>query len=151
MIILNDDGEIVAEGICQSVDSDSILHSCDEPLGKDDVIVQIVKCINLDFVPAVVIFGSRIWKLSHAIHDGWSIRDHLRRAEYNVAVYARNHPKKKKVRPYDLGERNPRILRTKREQQLLTLESVNLVASKMCCPKNCCQHFLREKIMALRK
>ena len=145
--LLNDGGDIVAEGICQSVDS----KSNDEPLGEDQVVVQIVKCLNLDFVPADTIFGTRTWQLSHAIHGGWSLLDHLRRHEYNAAVYARDHPKRKGVRPYELGERNPRVVRTKREEQLLTLESVNLVASKMCCSKNCCQPFPREKIMALRK
>jgi len=36
-------------------------------------------------------------------------------------------------------------------KQLLTQESINLVASKVCCSKNCVQPFLREKIKVLRE
>ena len=144
--LLNDGGDIVAEGICQTVDFEKILQSNDELVSEDQVVVQIVKCLNLNFVPADTIYGTKKWKLSHAIHDGWSLLDHLRVDQYNTAVHARDHPKRKGVRPYELGQRNPRFLRTKREVELLTLESVNLVASK-----NCCQPFPREKIMALRK
>lgn len=143
--LLNDGGNIVAEGICQSMGSECLLDSDDEPLREDQILVQIVKCLNLDFVPSDTIFGSRKWNLSHAIHEGWSLLDHLRRDQYNVAVYARDHPKRKGVRPYALGQRNHRVVRTKREDQLLTAESVNFVSTMACCSKSCCQLFPREK------
>lgn len=68
--LLNDGGDIVAQGICQSVGSECLLESRNESLREDQIVVQIVKCLNLDFVPADTIFGTRIWNLSHAIHDG---------------------------------------------------------------------------------
>lgn len=77
--LFNDEGGIVAEGICQSIGSEFLLDSDDEPIREDQVLVQIVNCINLDYVPADSIFGSRKWSLSHAIHNGWSLRDHLQR------------------------------------------------------------------------
>ena len=77
--LLNDGEDIVAEGACQSLDSEFVLESNIEPLGEDQVVVQIVKCLNLDFVLADTIFGTRKWKLSHAMYDGWSPHDHLRR------------------------------------------------------------------------
>ena len=97
--LLNDGLDIVAECICQSVDSDFVLEN-DEPLGEDQVAVQIVKCVNVDVIPADTIFGTRKWQLTHAICEGWSLHDHLRRDQYNAAVYARDHPKRKGVRPY---------------------------------------------------
>ena len=39
--LLNGSGDLVAEGICQSVDSEFVLEN-DEPLGDDQVVVQIV-------------------------------------------------------------------------------------------------------------
>lgn len=81
------------------MDSEFVLEN-DEPLGEDQIAVQIVKCLNLDFVPADIIFGTRILQLSHALCDGWSLLDHLCGNQYNVVVYARNHPKRKGVRPY---------------------------------------------------
>ena len=101
--LLNDGGDIVAEGVCQSLDSEFVLESNNKPLGEDQVVVQIVKCLNLDFVLADTIFGTRKWKLSHAMYDGWSLHDHLRRDQYNVVVYARDHPRRKGVRLYQSG------------------------------------------------
>jgi hypothetical protein len=150
VVLLNDSGVAVAEGVCRN----SHPHDCidENQLGTDDVGVVIWESLNHSEVDPTHRFSLRRWPLRNVTIDGVSLRDHERRyMEKQIEVLANTRPRKG-LRKYEtLARSTPTTSNEPKRQRFLGEESIREVATKDCCVHRCCQLFPRDKLKAIRE
>ena len=144
--LYNDDGELVGEGTCHSVNSDLVLGA-NGPLGDTHVLVHISKLHSEVDIPHERVYSLVAWPIQLVHCCGESLKDHEARDNLNRAQAALlNLSSSMFARPYTSAMRNlPRETGLK-SKKLLTQESINAVSSKVCCSQNCIEPFPRWKI-----
>jgi hypothetical protein len=149
VVLLNDSGVPVAEGICRNTHP----HDCvdENPLGPDDVGVMILDSLVHSEMDPTHRFSLRRWPLRNVTIDGVSLREHEQRyMELEMELQSTMRPRKGQ-RKYDtLARPTPSATDCKR-QRLLGEESIREVATKDCCAHHCCQLFPRDKLKAMRE
>ena len=97
-------------------------------------------------------FSLCAWHIREVYYNGASLYDHEQRSIYNKAVKdSRNKKPKGNHRPYEFHSPREAIESVSRVDVRLSAESINVMASKIFCFRNCVQPFSREKIFTLRK
>ena len=93
VVLLNDVGVPVADGICRNSDPRECVHA--NSLGLHDVGVCILNSLLPLEVPATWRFSLRRWPLRRVLHDEVNLWDHERRLEQTkLALLANTHPRK---------------------------------------------------------
>jgi hypothetical protein len=149
VLLLNDTGVVVAEGICRNTHP----HDCidQSPLGPDDVGIVILESRVHSEVDPTHRFSLRRWPLRNVTIDGVSLREHEQRHMQFEREMQSNMRPRKGQRKYDtLARPTPSATDCKR-QRLLGEESIREVATKDCCVHRCCQLFPRDKLKAIRE
>jgi hypothetical protein len=95
-------------------------------------------------------FTLHVWNIRHAFYVGASLYDHDQIAIYKQALEDWNLKKHVGARLYEYSKQPKLPMRMMKAERLLSMEDINLVASKICCKLNCIQPYLRKKILALR-
>ena len=151
-IILHTSNRVsVGKGMCQSISSNLVVD-CHGPLGDDYVVVQVVETFDELQIPLDWMFSLRAWHIREVYYNGASLYDHEQCSIHNKAVKdSRNKKQKGNHRPYEFHSCREAIESISRVDVRLSAESINAVASKICCSRNCVQPFPREKIFILRK
>ena len=97
-------------------------------------------------------FSLCAWHIREVYYNGASLYDHEQRRIYSKAVKdSRNKKRKGNHRPYEFHSLREAIELVSHADVRLSAESINTVASKICCSRNCVQPFPHEKIFTLRK
>ena len=148
--LTNEAGDDVAKGVIQNVDTDFVWDLNGEPLGEDRVAVQIAQSLNEEEAPSVWMWSIHSWHIKRVILNGFTLYDHEQNHIYKMAVQASGRRVRAGVRPYETTRVRTETNTPPRKETLLTTESIAAVATKECCPKNCCQHFPRREILPLR-
>ena len=149
VMLLNDNGVVVAEGICRNSHPQDCID--ENPLGPDDVGVVILESLVHSEVDPTHRFSLRRWPLSNVTLDGVSLRVHEQRHMQIERELQSNKRPRQGLRKYDtLARLAPSATDCKR-QRLLGEESIREVATKDCCVHRCCQLFPREKLKAIRE
>ena len=148
VVLLNDIGDPVADGICRNTDPRECVDA--NPLGVDDVGVCILNSLLPSEVPCTWRFSLRRWPLRRVLHEGVSLWDHGRRhKQMESALLAAMRPRKG-LRRYD-SSRVPLEDKERRRDRILEDGSIRIVSAKDCCARKCCQFFPRDKIRSLRQ
>ena len=149
VVLLNDAGVVVAEGICRNTHPEDCID--ENPLGPDDIGVMILESLVHSEVDPTHRFSLRRWPLSNVTLNGVSLRVHEQR-HMQIERELQSHKRPRKgQRKYDtLARAAPSATDCKR-QRLLGEDSIREVATKDCCVHHCCQLFPREKLKALRE
>ena len=148
VVLLNDVGVTVADGICRNSDPSECVDA--KPLGLHDVGVCILNSLLPLEVPATWRFSLRRWPLRSVLHDEVSLWDHERRHEQTKLALLANTRPRKGLRRYE-SNRAPRGDKKYRRDRILGDDSIRLVSTKDCCWRKCCQFFPRDKIRSLRQ
>ena len=148
VVLLNDLGVPVANGICRNSDPRECVDA--NPLGLHDVGVCILNSLRPLEVPLTWRFSLRRWPLRRVLHEEVSLWDHGRRHEQVQSTLISNTRPRKGLRRYD-SSRVPPEDKERRRDRVLGDDSIRLVSAKDCCAKRCCQIFPREKIKSLRQ
>ena len=127
----------VGKGMCQSISSNLVVD-CHGLLGDDRVAVQVVETFDESQIPLDWMFSLCAWHIREVYYNGASLYDHEQRSIYNKAVNnSRNKKRKKNHRPYEFHNRREAIESVSCTDVRLSAESINAVASKICCSRNC--------------
>jgi len=149
VVLLNDNGVAVAEGICRNTNPQDCID--ENQLGTEDVGVVILESL----IPAEMDpnhrFSLRRWPLRNVTIDGVSLRDHERQHLENQKELLENVRPRKGMRKYDTLARSTPLVNEPKRQRLLGEESIREVATKDCCVHRCCQLFPRDKMKAIRE
>ena len=149
--LYNDDGELVGEGTCHSVNSDLVLGD-NGPVGDTHVSVHISKSHSEVDIPHEHVYSLVAWPIQLVHRCGASLKDHEARDSLNRAQVALlNCSSSMSGRPYISAMRNSPRETGLKSKELLTQESINAVSSKVCCSQNYIQPFPRWKIRAFRE
>ena len=90
MILTNDLGVDVAQGICHSVNADLIIDNDGMPLDNDCVAIQIAESLVEDEVSFEWMFSMRMWHICTVFLNRASLYDYDQRHIYKVAAHAMN-------------------------------------------------------------
>jgi hypothetical protein len=82
VVLHNETGLPVAEGICHSVNS-SLILGADGPQGDSLVAVQILKSLHVAYVPEDWRYSLRAWPIDRVYLNGASLKDHEDRDKFN--------------------------------------------------------------------
>ena len=146
--LYNDEGLLVGEGTCHSVNSDLALGATG-PLGDTHVAVFVAKSHSEDHLPQEQVYPLVAWPIQYVHCRGASLQDHEARDNFNrIQAALLNPPSLTSSRPYTSTIRNPPRETSVKTKDLLTQESINVVSSKTFCSQNCVQPFPRAKIRA---
>ena len=146
--LYNDEGLLVGEGTCHSVNSDLVLGATG-PLGDTHVAVFVAKSHSEEHLPQERVYSLVAWPILYVHCRGASLQDHEARDNFNrIQAAVLNPPSLTSSRPYASTIRNPPRETSVKTKDLLTEESINAVSSKTCCSQNCVQPFPRAKIRA---
>jgi hypothetical protein len=149
--LYNEDGVLLGEGTCHSVNSDLVLGATG-PLGDSHVAVFVAKTHSEEHLPKERVYSLVAWPIKYVHCRGASLHDHEARDNFNcIQAALLNPPSSTAARPYTSTVRNPPRQTSVKAKDLLTRESINSVSSKTCCSQNCVQPFPREKIRAFRE
>ena len=74
--LTNEDGDYVAKGVCQSVDSSVVLETDGRPLGSEVVCVQIAESLLETEIPFGWIYSLCAWPIKRVLLNGASLHDH---------------------------------------------------------------------------
>ena len=97
-------------------------------------------------------FSLCAWHICEVYYNGASLYDHEQRSIYNKAVKdSRNKKQKRNHRPYEFHRHREAIESISHTDVKLSLESINAIASNICCSRNFVQPFPHKKIFILRK
>ena len=89
-------------------------------------------------------FSLRAWHIREVYYNGASLYDHEQCSIYNKAVKdSRNKKQKENHIPYEFHRRREAIESISHAHVRLSVESINAVASTICCSRNCVQPFPR--------
>jgi hypothetical protein len=149
VLLKDESGDTLALDVCHSVCPKLVVGN-EGPLGPNKVAVQITDVLVMDDRTTNWMFTLRAWKISHAFYVGASLYDHDQIGIYRKAMEDWNSKRRPSARPYDCCGRSMLPVRITKAKRLLSMEDINLVASKICCKFNCIQPYPREKIFALR-
>ena len=149
VVLLNDVGVAVAEGICRNTNPQDCVD--EHQLGTDDVGVVIWESLIHSEVDPTQRFSLQRWPLRNVTVDGVSLRDHERRHLLNQKELLANVRPRKGMRKYDTLARATPSTNEPKRQRLLGEESIREVATKDCCGRRCCQLFPRDKMKAIRE
>lgn len=151
VIIQNEEGLPVAEGICHSVSFDLVFGS-HGPLGDTHVGILITRSLSEADIPREWCHSLLAWPIHLVFCNGASLFDHEVRDNYNRRQANASRPLSlRPSRSYTITNRNPPRESSTKIKQLLTLESILAVSSKVCCKKNCVQLFHRDKVQVYRE
>ena len=75
---------------------------------------------------------------------------HSKRNVYNMWLVECSRPLGGRIRTYDNSTKNTPPPLSQNAEFLMTPQSINAVASNICCSQSCVQHYLRAKITVLR-
>ena len=149
--LYNEEGVLVGEGTCHSVNSDLVLGTTG-PLGNSHVAVFVAKTYSEEHLPKERVYSLVAWPIKYVHCCGASLQDHEARDNfYRIQAALLNPPSSTFARSYTSTVRNPPRETSVKTKDLLTQESINVVSSKTCCNQNCVQPFPREKIRAFRE
>ena len=149
--LYNEEGVLVGEGTCHSVNSDLVLGATG-PLGDSHVVVFVATMHSQKHLPEERIYSLVAWPIKYVHYRGTSLQDHEARDNFNrIQATLLNPPSSTSTRSYTSTMRNPPCQTSVKSKALLTQESINAVSSKSCCSQNCVQPFPREKIRAFRE
>ena len=82
-------------------------------------------------------FSLCAWHIREVYYNGASLYDHEQRSIYNKAVKdSRNKKQKGNHRPYEFHNCRKAIESVSCANVRLSAESINVVASKICCSRN---------------
>lgn len=84
-------------------------------------------------------------------YNGTSLHDHEQRHKYNLMRGGSVQNSRGSMRPYSSLLRVAKPPQPGKTENLLTPHEINIVASQVCCRKNCVQPFPRAKIAILRQ
>ena len=147
----NDEGLLVREGTCHSVNSDLVLGAT-SPLSDTHVAVFVAKSHSEEHLPQERVYSLVACPIQYVHCRGASLQDHEARDNFNrIQAVVLNPPSLTSSRPYGTTIRNPPRETSVKTKDLLTQESINAVSSKTCCSQNCVQPFPRAKIRAFRE
>ena len=149
VVLKNEAGVVVGKGICHNVSSDLIIDSDNQPLGDDQVAVQIAESPSEHDIPSDWMFQMRSWPIKRVFLNGASLYDHEQVNLFNLTSQVAHRCSRLGARPYD-SSRERSIEKIPKKEALLSAESIRNVATKTCCSKSCLQPFPRDKIEALR-
>ena len=151
MRYLHNDGLLVGEGTCYSVNSDLVL-SATGPLGDTHVAVFVAKSHSEEHLPQERVYSLVAWPIQYVHCRGASLQDHEARDNFDrIQTAILNPPSLTSSRSYTSTISNPPRETSVKTKDLLTQESINAVSSKTCCSQNCVQPFPRAKIRAFRE
>src|SRR5579875_536656 len=145
----NVEGVRVAEGLVRNLRSSAIGDSSG-PLGDSMVVVQVSNTFVEVEDPEDWRYSFKSWPIRQVFLDGVSLLHHSQRDVFNKWLVERNKSLGERSRSYDNSSRNCPPSVSRNAERLLTPQSVNAVASNICCTQNCVQHYPREKILVLR-
>lgn len=148
VVLLDDSGLAVAEGVCRNSDEMDCVDST--RLGLDHVGVLIFLSLSPNVVPPSWRFSLRRWHIRWVLYEGVSLYDHQRKHNLNDALLHLNAPARLGSRQYNSNRVRASRNAPPKKDVVITEESIREVATKDCCAKNCVQHFPREKIAGLR-
>jgi hypothetical protein len=149
VLLLNDSGVVVAEGICRNTHPQDCID--ENPLGSEDVGIVILESLVHSEVDPTHRFSLRRWPLRNVTIDGVSLRDHEERHMELEKELQSNMRPRKGLRKYDTLARPAPTATDCKRQRLLGEESIREVATKDCCVFRCCQLFPRDKLKAIRE
>ena len=149
VVLLNDSGVAVAEGICRNTNPQDCIDQ--NQLGTEDVGVVILVSLVHSEVDPNHRFSLRRWPLKNVTIDGVSLRDHERRHMQNQNDLLANTRPRKGLRKYDTLTRSTSSANEPKRQRFIGEESIREVATKDCCVHRCCQLFPRDKLKAIRE
>ena len=150
VVLKNEAGVVVGKGICHNVSFDLIIDSDNQPLGDDRVAVQIAESLSEYDVPSDWMFQMRAWHIKRVFLNGASLYDHEQMNLFNLASQAARRRSRVGARPYDSSREQRNAEKIPKKEALLSMESIQNVATKTCCSRSCLQPFPRDKIEALR-
>ena len=135
--LYNEEGVLVGEGTCHSVNSDLVLGATG-PLGDSHVVVFVAKTHSQEHLPKERVYSLVAWPIKFVHCRGASLQDHEARDNFNcIQATLLNPPSLASTRPYTSTTRNPPRQTSVKSKALLTQESINAVSSKTCCSQNC--------------
>jgi hypothetical protein len=137
VILTNESGMDVAQGICHSVNADFVIDSDGMRLGNDRVAVQIAESLVEDEVPSEWMFSMRAWHIRRVFLNGASLYDHDQRHIYNAVVQALNRRLRRGVRQYESSYKRQDNANPPKKVLKLLMQLINSVSSVSCCKKNC--------------
>ena len=143
------DGVRIAEGLVRNLRSSAIVDSSG-PLGDSLVVVQVSSLFVPVEDPDDWRYSFKSWPIRQVYLDGVSLFHHSERDFYNRWVIDQRRSLGERSRSYDNSSRNAPPPASRNAQVLMTPQSINAVASNICCRQNCVQHYPREKIAVLR-
>ena len=88
VLLWNEAGEDVANGVCRNANPDLVIDMDRKPLGDDRVAVQIAESLCEEEVPCAWMWSMRSWHIKQVFIDGVSLYDHDQTNIYNTAVSA---------------------------------------------------------------
>ena len=148
--LYNDEGLLVGEGTCHSVNSNLVLGATG-PLGDTHVAVFVAKSHSEEHLPQEWVYSLVAWPIQYVHCRGASLQDHEARDNFNCIEAALLNPPSLTSSPlYASTIRNPPRETSVKTKDLLIHESINTVSSKTCCSQNYVQLFSRAKIRAFR-
>jgi hypothetical protein len=148
VLLLNDNGVVVAEGICCNTHPQNCID--ENPLGLEDVGIIILESLVHSEVDPTHRFSLR-WPSRNVTIDGVSLRDHEQRHIQIEKELQSNMRPHKSQRKYDTLARPAPIATDCKRQKLLEEESIREVVTKDCCVHRCCQLFPRDKLKAFHE
>ena len=150
VMLRNEAGVDVANGICQNVDPTLVIDSNKKPLGDDRVSVQIAESLCEEEVPCAWMWSMHSWDIRRVFLDGVNLYDHDQTNIYNMAMKALNQKAWKGVQSYETSRKRLQPDVPPKKESLLTVQAITNVSTKTCCESNCLQPFPRGQIQALR-
>src|SRR6202048_558867 len=125
VLLLNNSGVVVAEGICRNTHPQDCIDQ--NPLGTDDVGIVILESLVPSEVDPTHRFSLRRWPLRNVTIDGFSLREHERRPMHRVKESQSNMRPRKGQRKYDTLARPAPSTTDCKRQRLLGDESIREV------------------------
>ena len=146
----NDAGVVVGKGICHNVDSAFIIDSNNQPLGDDRVVFKIAESLSKHDIPFDWVFQLRAWHINLIFLNGASLYNHEQMHHFTISSGALRRQSWVDACSYESSRGRKNSDKIPKKDDLLIVESIRNVSTISCCSKNCLQHFLRDRIEALR-
>ena len=120
------------------------------PLGDSQVFVQVSRTFVEEEARDEWRYSFKSWPIQQVFLEGVSLFHHSERNVYNMWLTERSRPVGGRTRTYDNPTRNTPPPLSQNAEFLMTLQSINSVASNTCCSLSCVQHYPRAKITVLQ-
>ena len=128
--LYNDEGLLVGEGTCHSMNSDLVLGARG-PLGDTHVAVFVAKSLSEEHLPQEQVYSLVAWPIQYVDCRGASLQYHEARDNFNrIQAAILNLPSLTSSRSYASTIRNPPRETSVKTKDLLTQESINAISSK---------------------